>query len=198
MIVYDIEIVNAITDNKTSKLPDIKYCNGWNDKSNMGISVIGCYDFETDRFRVFCKDNFNEFVNLVNNTDIVCGFNSINFDNEVVKAEKLINIPKEKSYDLLIEVWKALGLGSKFEYPSHAGYSLDAIAKTNTQYFKTGNGALAPILWQQGKIGSVIDYCLEDVKITKILIQKVMNIGGLKCPKTGNWLKIRSPYEVVK
>jgi hypothetical protein len=36
--------------------------------------------------------------------DIVCGFNSINFDNEGVKVEKLIDIPKERSYDLLIDL----------------------------------------------------------------------------------------------
>lgn len=40
---------------------------------------------------------------------------------------------------------------------------------------KSGNGELAPILWQDGKHQQVIDYCLNDVKLLRSLYFKFIN-----------------------
>ena len=80
-------------------------------------------------------------------------------------------------------MWRAAGLGPKFEYPSHLGFGLDATAKANQIGGKTGTGELAPINWQRGKIGNVIDYCLEDVRLTKRLIDRVLRLGILQDPR---------------
>lgn len=121
------------------------------------------------------------------------GFNSIPFDNAVLRACEIVDIPEDCSFDLLREIWKAAGLGPKFEYPSHAGYGLDAVAKANGLGGKTGHGAIAPIDWQRGNVGAVIDYCLNDVAITAKLIKRIMLDGGLTDPKTGEKLKILLP-----
>lgn len=57
MLVYDIEIIKAIPQKDSPKKQGIEYCKGWHDHQNMGISVIGAYSFEDDRYRVFTKDN---------------------------------------------------------------------------------------------------------------------------------------------
>jgi hypothetical protein len=194
IFVYDIEIIKAIPEKDGTSINGIEYCDGWQDHVNMGVSVIGGYDFAEDRYRVFTKDNWQEFVELIYKTPIVAGFNSIPFDNAVLKACGIIDIWEEKSYDLLREVWKAVGLEPVFEYPSHAGYGLDAIAKANGLTGKTGNGALAPIDWQRGSIGTVIDYCLQDVAITTKLIKMVINSNELIDPKTGKRIWVNSPY----
>jgi DEAD/DEAH box helicase domain-containing protein len=196
MIVYDIEIINAILPKNSEDVEEgITYCQGWHDHANMGVSVIGCYDFEEDRYRVFLKDNFREFNTLQSTVGIKAGFNSIPFDNAVLRASNIADISEHRSYDLLREIWAAAGLGPVFQYPSHAGYSLDAVAQANNVGKKSGNGALAPILWQRGQYGAVIDYCLQDVALTVELIRKVSSNGWLTCPKTGNRLKVKSPYD---
>ena len=55
---------------------------------------------------------------------------------------------------------------------TRAGYSLDALALANLGQAKTGHGALAPELWQQGRYHEVIRYCLNDVWLTKQLFDK--------------------------
>jgi hypothetical protein len=196
IIVYDLEIIKAIPPKDTPKLEDIEYCDGWNSHADMGISVIGAYDFGEDRYRVFTKDNWGEFAAMSSpefrDEFIFAGFNSIPFDNKVLNYNGIV-IPEIYCYDLLREIWRGAGLGERFEYPSHAGYGLDAVAKANGISGKTGNGALAPVYWQRGQIGTVIDYCLQDVAITAKLIKKVIESNILTCPKTGKDLWINAP-----
>lgn len=60
MLVYDCEIEKAILGKRESRIDGIEYYAGWDDFKHMGISVIGAYDYKTDRYRVFCKDNFGD------------------------------------------------------------------------------------------------------------------------------------------
>jgi hypothetical protein len=192
IIVYDLEVIKAIPT-KEPRIKGIEYAESWQDHANMGVSVIGAYDFAADRYRVFTKDNWDEFVELAIDDSTMAGFNSIPFDNAVLKAAGIVDIPENQCYDLLREIWKAAGLGPIFLYPSHAGYSLDAVAKANGIKGKTGHGALAPVDWQRENIGKVIDYCLMDVAITAKLIKLVIAQGELRSPVTGELIQVRSP-----
>ena len=187
-LIYDIEIVRAIPNRDGSRIDGIEYCGGWHDHASMGISVIGAYDYDTDRYRVFCRDNFMEFVALSCQPDrLMVGFNNIAFDDKVI----VLNMPVSTSaprYDLLVETWAAVGLGPTFDYKTHGGYGLDALCELNFGTKKTGNGALAPVAWQQGKIGDVIDYCLNDVRLTKQLFERAIAGEAIKTPKGGSAL----------
>lgn len=123
------------------------------------------------------KDNFSDFQKLADETDLVVGFNSLAFDNRLCEANG-INVPDEKSYDLLVEVWKGAGQGK-----GHGGFSLDAICKANFGLEKSGHGAMAPVQWQRGEFGSVIDYCLNDVRLTKMLLDQVIRDEVVRDPR---------------
>jgi hypothetical protein len=191
-LVYDLEILRAIPDSKNLPMQGIEYCDGWGDHANMGISVIGAYDNKENRFRTFCKDNFSEFQELLSTRFPLITFNGINFDDRVLTANGF-QVPEGKSLDLLQEIWKAAGLGPTFEYPSHAGYSLNAVCRANNLPVKTSNGVKAPIDWQQGKIGTVIDYCLNDVKITHALFSLMFFCRKLTNPKDNSILEFHLP-----
>lgn len=194
-MIYDCEIEKAILGKNEAPILGIEYCNGWRDFQGMGISCIGAYDYAEDRYRIFCRDNFDEFQSLVEVHDIIVGFNSISFDNPLCAANGII-IPEEKSYDILVEVWRAAALGPKFEYPSHAGFGLNAICAANFGLSKTGHGGQAPVLWQQGKIGQVIDYCLNDILLSRRLLDWI-NLGcAIRDPRDSNkTLTVRTSYE---
>ncbi|NCD13092.1 MAG: hypothetical protein EOL93_11130 [Epsilonproteobacteria bacterium] len=132
----------------------------------------------------FFDDNFDSFKALVERTDYVCGFNNHNFDDNLCNAHGL-TIPKEKSKDVLQMIWAALGLGCEFKRGTHAGYSLEAMVKTNCPdvKLKQFSGAMAPICYQTGKMGSVIDYCLHDVHMLKQLVNHIRLNGFLISPK---------------
>lgn len=196
-LIYDIEIVNAVPVRREPRHEGIKYCEGWHDHANMGVSVIGCYDYAEDRYRVFCEDNKEAFFAAADAADVLVSFNGIAFDNQVIRCcwSSADFQPSEKCYDLLVEIWAASGLGPSFVYPSHAGFGLDAVCAANFGTRKTGHGALAPVDWQRGRIGNVIDYCLNDVRLTKQLFDHVLAGNPLKCPKTGAALSMRSPKQ---
>ena len=196
-LIYDIEIIKAVPDRKFPREDGIEYCSGWEDHANMGISVIGCYDYSDGRYRVFCKDNFVDFVLLCHDKQLV-SFNGIGFDNRVLKACGVTDLMEgtkdEKHYDILREVWVADGLGPDFVYPSHIGFGLDAVGSANFGQRKTGHGALAPVDWQRGKIGSVIDYCLNDIAMTKRCFDRIRAAGGLRDPRDpSRFIQMRTP-----
>ena len=176
MIVYDCEIINTPDQNPPI---GIKKCAGWRDFSNMGISCICVYDYVEGEYRVFLEDNLGEFQKLVDNREVIVGFNSIAFDNRLCKAYGL-SVSDSKSYDILCEIRFACGLSRNFEdgkHEEHISLSLDALSLRNFNLKKSGHGANAPILWQQGKCGAVIDYCLRDVMLTKKLLDSIINTG---------------------
>ena len=200
MLIYDCEIARAIRGRGEVKREGIKYCQGWQDHGNMGISTVCCYDYEKDQYGVFCQDNMDEFIELVAECDILVGFNSISFDNNVLSCV-VPGLTKEKldakSYDILVEIWKAAGLSPEFKYPSHIGYSLDAMVKANDLASgKTGNGALAPVWYQTGQWGRLINYCLADIWLTKKLLDKIIRDGKLVSPKSKGTITLKSPVGI--
>jgi len=192
-LIYDIEIVKAIPNKDGSKLAGIEYCAGWQDHANMGVATLCAYDYKDDRYRVFCKDNLADFIELAKDRMPV-GFNNIAFDSKVLNA--VTPFDETGQYDLLVEIWAACGLGPTFNFKTHGGFGLDIMCETNFGTKKTGHGALAPVDWQRGNIGAVIDYCLNDIKLTKQLFDEVLAGRDIKNPKGGT-LMLRCPYPAI-
>jgi len=193
-LIYDIEIKRAIPPRDGPLELGIQYCAGWHDHANMGISVIGAYDYAIGRYRVFCDDNKAEFFEAMESADLLVSFNGLGFDDKVIRACWFSAFhPGAKSYDLLNEIWHAAGLEPTFNYHTHSGYGLDAMCEANFGRRKTGNGALAPVLWQQGKIGATIGYCLNDITLTKMLFDRALLGEPLVSPKDGSTLRLTAP-----
>jgi len=193
MLIYDIEIRNAIPDRNGVAAPGVQYCEGWEDHKGMGIAVVGCYDYANDRYRIFCEDNLDELQRLIKGHDVIVGFNNHRFDDRVLEAAGVF-IPEGKSYDILEEIWRSLRLPLEFNPRLHGGYSLRALCQVNFRASKTGDGAAAPALWQRGQIGTVVDYCLADVNLTKKLLDRIIRTGQLVNPKPApELISVRRP-----
>lgn len=197
IVVYDIEIEKAVPDRRDQIIPRIEYCQGWTDFQGMGIAVVTAYEYEHDRYRVFFADNLREFDKLQKSARMLVGFNSSRFDDLVLACNGVV-IDPAKELDLLVEIWKGAGIAVPREREDfipklHGGYSLDKVAYINTGHHKTGSGAAAPVLWQQGKRGQVVDYGLSDCWLTKLVMDRVLEHGSLKDPKTGKAIEIQVP-----
>lgn len=193
MLIYDIEIANAIPGSGRQREPGVSYCEGWQDYSGMGIAVVGCYDYAADRTRVFCNDNLEEFFALARKTETVVGFNNQRFDDRILAARGCL-LEDGQSYDILGEVWRGLGLGPDYRTETHGGFSLQRLCQANFGTPKTGDGGQAPVLWQRHYFGSVIDYCLADVHLTKKLLDRIIRTGQLHNPNDmGARIRVRKP-----
>ena len=184
MFVYDAEIIKAIQGKGESRVDGIEYCEGWHDYEGMGISVVCGYDYYTDRYRVFMEDNFEELRDVFReHPGPFVGFNNIGFDNRLLRANDIF--PDDgRCYDILKEIWVSAGLAPEFQYPSHIGYGLDDVLQVNFNGLqKSGNGAQAPVLWQLKQYAQVVDYCLDDVRLTKKVLDEILKTGRLINPK---------------
>jgi DEAD/DEAH box helicase domain-containing protein len=198
MIIYDIETKKAILGRNETKRPGIEYAEGWHDYAGMGIACIGVYDYERESSRVFLSDNLDEFAQLLRETNCFVGFNNNRFDNKLLMARG-VPMPAGRSYDILEEIWRGAGLAPEFDYKTHSGLSLGAVVKANFNRGKTDDGALAPIYWQQGKTGRVIDYCLADVALTRLLLERIIRRGWILDPRNpGAKIPVRPPSPEVK
>ena len=194
MFIFDIEIKHGIAPASPAERKDgIAYCgDGWEDYQNMGVAcvVVAAYDYCFDKYRVFGESELSDFQFFVDCHDRrAIGFNNNRFDNNVLRAAGIVVIPPQKSYDLLSEIYSALGSYQK-------GCRLDDVVKANfpNSPGKTGNGAEAPELWQKGYYTRVIDYCLNDVRLTKMILDKILRFGYINNPvNPSQALKIRRP-----
>lgn len=177
MFIFDVEIKSLIPPkNPADRDPGFIYCGGWEDYAGMGIACIGAWDYRTDSARVFGEDDLEDFQKFVDSHDTAVGFNNNRFDNNVLRAAGVV-IPSNKSYDILSEIYSALGTCQK-------GCRLDDVVKANfpNAAGKNGNGANAPALWQKGFQGRVIDYCLNDVRLTKMILDRILRFGYINNP----------------
>jgi hypothetical protein len=168
-VVYDLEIERAVPDRRGTRQPGIQYCQGWQDHAGMGVAVVGCYDSKHDRYRAFGAEALGMFAALVEDRDLRVSFNGQAFDDEVLAAAGCV-LPPAHHYDLLREVRDALGEARRYE----KGYALGSLAGRCLGAEKGGNGALAPVRWQLGHRVEVVDYCLEDVRLTRLLFERVL------------------------
>jgi hypothetical protein len=194
-LTIDCEIVNAISGRNKEHLAGITYCQGWDDFEGMGLSVVGAID-HAGRSRVFCRDNLEKLQVAIDEAEVIVTYNGLRFDNRLLRVHG-ITIRDEKSYDLLAEIWRAKGLDPfVFDPSTHGWVGLDAVAQANGLPWKTGYGALAPVQWQRGQRGAVIDYCLHDCWLTRNLFVQA-NHGPLDLP---GWkqVNLRDTYSVLK
>lgn len=206
ILIYDCEIIKAIRDPKKVDLAHIEYCNGWDDYENMGISVIGVnfIDIELDNITSHSNTSLSvldlySFQDGLDIIDVLVGFNNQSFDDKLLKANGFIIPDTVVNYDLLAEIWEGVGLGREFVYPTHAGFSLDAICKANGLGEKSGEGANAAVLWQKGKHQEVIDYCENDIKLTRKLFELIQEKGEIKDPREDNfYFKKHNPDFIFK
>ncbi len=56
------------------------------------------------------------------------------------------------------------------------------MAQYNFGVKKSGKGVMAPLLYQRGHYGSLLDYCLHDVLMTRRLFEKVLRGEPLENP----------------
>jgi len=187
MLIYDCEIKRLVPPKDGQLDPGFDYCKGWTDYAGMGISVISVFDY-TDGFpRIFFEDNINELWKLMDQADIIAGFNNKHFDDKLIAAHGY-EILEEKSYDLYLEIKKAAGAGKYAK-----GYNLDNCCLVNLGHKKSGHGELAPKLWQMGHFGAVADYALRDIMLESSLLTMAMAQPLMDPGNTSTRIFVKNP-----
>ncbi len=150
-IVFDIETKNIFDDV------------GKNDPTLLDISVVGLYDSATDSYSSYDESEFPKLWKIIEQADVLIGFNSDHFDIPLLDKYYPGDLFAIKSIDIMVAVKNALG----------RRLGLGNIASATLGVGKSADGLEATRWWKEGKYQEVRDYCLQDVKVTKMLYDHI-------------------------
>jgi hypothetical protein len=172
VVVYDLEI----------KKPIEECSKGWNSHDEMGISVGCAFDYQTMKYGVYMDDNIALLLLRLNQPGtLVVAFNHISFDNRLLRATGLPLKPDEELRNFDMMVVSKRGASSSAGPTVHKGFRLDDHLAARKLPMKTANGATAPLMWQNKEIGSLVDYCLNDVQVERALFEDMWVNGVTAC-----------------
>jgi len=141
------------------------------DHHNLGIAVVGVYDYLKDEFLAFEEHEIAKLEELILKRNLIVGFNIIDFDYRVLqphlKSVKLEDVP---TLDIIEEVRRFIGFR----------VALNNLAKHTLGEEKSGNGLEAVEWFHQGRIEDVKRYCLDDVRLTRDLYEYGKGEGVVK------------------
>jgi DEAD/DEAH box helicase domain-containing protein len=144
---------------------------GWNHKDKMGMSVGVTYSTKLGKYTIYAEPDVDALIEQLVRADLVVGYNTINFDYQVLQGYTAWDIGSQAvSLDLMVELEKMLGHRLK----------LEAVATATLGVGKTGDGLDAIRWWQEGKVMQIAEYCCYDVKATKEVHEFGVRHGHVK------------------
>jgi len=154
---------------------------GWHRADLMGVSCVVLYDSKTDKFIEFFDDQIPLLIEYLKQFDLVVGFNIKRFDFRVLSGYSDFAFETLPTLDILEEIHKRLGYR----------LSLEHLVRVTLDTKKTADGLQALRWWKQGRMREIIDYCKQDVAITRDLFLYGEKNGYLLFKnKAGNTVRV--------
>ncbi len=163
VITFDLETKNTFQDA------------GSNDPTDLDMSVICIHDSADDSYKSFLETQLKDLWPILEQADMFVTWNGDHFDIPLLNKYYPGDLSKIKSLDLMKEVQVVLGRRLK----------LDTVAEATLGKNKSGHGLEAIEWWNKGEIDKLIQYCIEDVRITRELYDYALANGLLKYKDAG-------------
>jgi DEAD/DEAH box helicase domain-containing protein len=126
----------------------------------LGLAVAVTYSSADGTFHHYREEDVAQLVADLEAADRVVGFNLLTFDYEVLRAYQPGFAPPE-TVDMLDHIYRRLGFR----------VSLDNLASTTLGARKSADGLQAVRWYREGRIQEVLDYCQQDVEVTRRLYE---------------------------
>ncbi len=134
---------------------------GWQNAHLMRVSVAVLYDSLENRFSVYDEENIDALLAYLEKGDLIVGFNIKRFDYRVLQAYAGKALKALPTFDILEDVFNRLGFR----------LALNHLATETLDRGKTADGLQAVAWFEGGEIEKLVDYCREDVIITRDLFE---------------------------
>ena len=163
---------------------------GWDaPPADFGMTTCVGWSGATGRPHIYGnrREELNRLAAMLQAHDAILSFNGVNFDLPIIEGLYGELITVSHHVDLLQLIWQARG-----GWGDHTGYRLTECASRALGIEKSGDGAMAPQLAREGRWNELIDYCLNDVFITRKLFLFAQENGGIINPE-GDLLPLEFP-----
>lgn len=167
-ITFDIETSNTFDEAGSS------------DPKDLDLSVVCIHDSETDKYTSYLQEELSDLWPIIEKADMLIGYNSDHFDIPLLDKYYPGDLTQIKSLDIMKEIRASLGRRIK----------LDDIASATLGESKSADGLQAIVWWREGNKQKVIDYCIQDVKVTKNVYDYALKNGHLKYSALGELKEI--------
>jgi DEAD/DEAH box helicase domain-containing protein len=125
----------------------------------MGVSCAVLYDSGSGQFHDYSQDQVEDLCLHLAQLDRVVGFNLIRFDYKVLGGLCDFDFHGLPTLDILVKIHETLGYR----------LSLDHLAQNTLGAQKSADGLMALQWWQEGQLDKIIEYCTQDVRVTRDL-----------------------------
>ena len=132
---------------------------GWGNIHKMGLAVGVVWDSLDREFFTYEEKDSSKLVEKLRTADLAVGFNIIGFDYTVLQPYSDFDLQEIKTFDMLVDVKKNLGFR----------LSLNHLAQHTLNAEKSADGLVSLQWYKEGKINKIIQYCKQDVEITRDL-----------------------------
>lgn len=132
---------------------------GWGNIHKMGLAVGVVWDSLDREFFTYEEKDSANLVEKLRTADLAVGFNIIGFDYTVLQPYSDFDLQEINTFDMLVDVKKNLGFR----------LSLNHLAQHTLNAEKSADGLVSLQWFKEGKINKIIQYCKQDVEITRDL-----------------------------
>lgn len=148
---------------------------GSSDPADLTLAVVCVHDSKTGEITSYVDEELPKLWPLIAAADGIVGWNSDHFDLPILARRYPGSFDAKRSIDLMREVQKVVGRRLK----------LDHVAQATLGVGKSGDGLQSIVWWRNGEKQKVIDYCKQDVRVTRDLFDYALEHGHLKYPVAG-------------
>ncbi len=161
---------------------------GWGNIHKMGLAVGVVWDSLDREFFTYEEKDARQLVDKLRTADLVVGFNVIGFDYTVLQPYSDFDLQEINTFDMLVDVKKRLGFR----------LSLNHLAQHTLNAKKSADGLISLQWYKEGKISKIIQYCKQDVEITRDLYLFGEKNGRVKYQsRSGNPLQLEVNWKTA-
>jgi len=148
MIVFDLETQRSAEE-----------VGGWEHRHRMGMAVGVIYDLDRAEFRVYTEPEVDALITELTRARLIVGFNLRRFDFDVLRGYADLDYDALPALDILECIYRRLGFRLK----------LDHLTQETLGERKSADGLQSLAWFKAGELERVIEYCKQDVLLTKRL-----------------------------
>lgn len=151
---------------------------GWSNAMDMGMAVGVLYDTADQAFHVYLEHQVPALIGHLRQGDLTVGFNHVEFDLRVLAGHQptpdlrhqlYVDLRDLDHFDMLLELKRVLGHRIK----------LDSLARPTLGEGKSADGLQSLQWYREGRIDLIIQYCKQDVDVTRRIYEYALKNGEL-------------------
>ncbi len=136
----------------------------------MKLAVGVVWDSREQKYFTYREEEAMQLAEKLRTADLVVGFNVLRFDYTVLEHYGPFNLEKINTFDMLVDVKKILNFR----------LGLNHLAQHTLNAEKSADGLISLQWYKEGKLDKIIEYCKQDVAITRDLFLFGEKEGFLK------------------